>query len=271
MVNYYKILKVSPKASNAEIKSAYRRLARKLHPDKNNGSKETARAFAEAAKAYEILGNPQQRAVYDRQILKADYDKSHNGDSMFSSENSHARRWRQMAYERRYNEIIDRMIADERRETTALQKVIFPTVALFLSTCFVAIFKPVFWTQSQAIGKIVLLSLFVAGVLHIISRLRSGFERYTYSQENIHDSILDENEHVITKPFTRFKAISFLLIGVCLSLSVGLVIGHYLKTVIAGTMSPLFSHTLGPEFVFYPPIAVLLVDVMHAFISKFEY
>ncbi|MEO7539492.1 MAG: DnaJ domain-containing protein, partial [Pyrinomonadaceae bacterium] len=38
MVNYYDILKVSPKASGTEIKSAYRRLARKLHPDRNNGS-----------------------------------------------------------------------------------------------------------------------------------------------------------------------------------------------------------------------------------------
>ena len=53
MVNYYDILKTSPKASNAEIKSAYRRLARKLHPDKNNGSEETARAFAAIAEAYD--------------------------------------------------------------------------------------------------------------------------------------------------------------------------------------------------------------------------
>lgn len=269
MVNHYKVLKVSPKASNAEIKSAYRRLARKLHPDKNNGSEETARAFAEIAIAYEILGNPPQRAAYDKKMLESEYGSSQNGSSVFSSENPHAKRWRRMAYERRYNEIIDRMIADERRETVALQKVIFPTVALFLSTCFVAIFKPVFWTESQIIGKIILLSLFAAGVLHIISRIRSGFERYTYSEENIHDSILDESEPV-KKPFTRFKAVSFLLIGICLSLGIGLAIGHYLETMIAGTMSPLFSKTLRPEFVFYPPIAVLFVDLMHAFISKFE-
>ena len=46
MANYYETLKVSPKASTNEIKSAYRRLARKLHPDKNDGSEQTARAFA---------------------------------------------------------------------------------------------------------------------------------------------------------------------------------------------------------------------------------
>src|SRR5205085_4784281 len=49
MVNYYDILKVSPKASRTEIKSAYRRLARKLHPDRNNGSQETALKFAAIA------------------------------------------------------------------------------------------------------------------------------------------------------------------------------------------------------------------------------
>ena len=68
-----------------------------------------------------------------------------------------------MAYERRYNEIIDRMIAEERRETLALQKVIFPTVALFLSTCFVGIFKPMFWTNSQIIGKIICFRFFIVG------------------------------------------------------------------------------------------------------------
>ena len=70
MVNYYDILKVSPKASRAEIKSAYRRLARKLHPDRNNGSEETALKFAAIAEAYEILGNAKERVKYDRRSLK---------------------------------------------------------------------------------------------------------------------------------------------------------------------------------------------------------
>ena len=101
MVNYYETLKVSPKASKTEIKSAYRRLARKLHPDKNNGSEETARAFATIAEAYEVLSNAKERASYDRRILHAQYDGSTNGDSVFASSNSHARRWRQMVYEHR--------------------------------------------------------------------------------------------------------------------------------------------------------------------------
>jgi len=272
MGNYYQILKVSPKATNVEIKSAYRRLARKIHPDLNNENAENASGeFAKIAKAYEILGNPKERAAYDRQLLIAQYKNSSSRDSVFSSENAHAKRWRQMAYERRYNEIIDRMIADERRETMALQKVIFPTVALFLSTCFVAIFKPKFWTNLQAIGKIIILSLFVAGLVHLFSRLRTGFERYTYRHDNIHDSILEETEPE-TKPYTRVTAVCFLIIGIGASLGIGLIIGNYVENInyLSPTMPSLFSGSLKPEFIFYPPIVVLFVDFMHSFATRFD-
>lgn len=269
MVNYYEILKVSPKASNAEIKSAYRRLARKLHPDKNNGSEEKAREFAKVAKAYEILGNPQQRADYDRMVLQSQYNNSGGGNSVFASENSHARRWRQMVYERRYNEIIDRMIADERRESMALQKIIFPMVALFVSTCAVAIFKPAFFTRSTIIGKIIMFSLFVAGLIHLFSRLRSAFEKYTYD-ENIHDSILEEVE-TENKPYSRFTAVSFIVVGVFLSLGIGLLIGNYLEFFIAASMPSIYTRSIQPEFIFYPPIVVLFVDLMHTFASRFDY
>jgi curved DNA-binding protein CbpA len=270
MVNYYQVLKVSSKASNAEIKSAYRRLAWKYHPDVNDGAEDSAREFAKIAKAYEILGNPQERANYDRLILKQKYNNLSNDDSLFTSENAHARRWRQMAYDRRYNEIIDRMIADERRESLALQKVIFPTVALFLSTCFVAIFKPTFWKNSQAIGKIILLSLFVVGIVHLFKRLRSAFERYTYANENIHDSILEADEPV-KKPYTRFAAISFLVGGFVLSLGIGLLIGNYFEAVFSLAFPKSSSGALNPDIFFYPPIAVLLVDLIHNFASRIEH
>ena len=271
MVNYYQTLKVSPKATNAEIKSAYRRLARKIHPDLNTTDAQNASGeFAKIAKAYEILGNPKERAAYDRRLLNAQYKNSANNDSVFTSENAHARRWRQMAYERRYNEIIDRMIADERRETMALQKVIFPTVALFLSTCFVGIFKPMFWTHTQLIGKIILLVLFVIGLIHLIARLRKGFERYTYRDEDLHDSILEETEPV-RKPYTRFAAACFLIVGIGASLGIGLIIGGLLEIAVSSPMPSFFASSLKPEFVFYPPIVVLLVDLMHSFASKFDY
>lgn len=270
MPNYYEVLNVSAKASNAEIKSAYRRLARKHHPDANGGaaSENFAVEFARVAKAYEVLGNPQTRAEYDKKILREQY-KSPNDKSVFSSENAHARRWRQTAYDRRYNEIIDRMIADERRETLALQKVIFPCVALFVSTAFVAVFKPVIWSNTQIFGKLLLLSLFVAGVLHLAGRIRNAFERYTYVDESIHDSILEASE-LPAKPFTRFAAVCFLIVGFGLSLGVGLLIGSFFEFANYATMPAFFSASLKPEFIFYPPIFVLLVDLMHHFAVRFE-
>ena len=268
MVNYYETLKVSPKASGSEIKSAYRRLARKLHPDRNNGSEQTARAFAEIAEAYEILGNPTERAAYDKRILEAQFNGARSANSVFASSNSHARRWRQMVYEHRYNEIIDRMIADERRESMALQKIIFPTVGLFMSTLVVAVFKPQMFANSAVIGKIILISLFVAGVIHLYKRLRDGLDRYTYNQASLHESILDDNEPA-SKPYSRFAAGSFLIAGVAASFVVGLLIGHYFEFI--SIISPhMFSATLKPEFVFYPPIFVLFVDLMHSFASRIE-
>ncbi len=269
MASYYKILKVSPKATNAEIKSAYRRLARKFHPDVNPGAETASIEFAKIAKAYEILGNPHARAEHDKKLLKEQFN--HEGKSVFNSENQHARRWRQMAYDRRYNEIIDRMIADERRETLALQKVIFPCVALFVSTCFVAVFKPVIWANSQIIGKLILLALFIAGVFHLAGRIKNAFERYTYTDENIHDSIFRESEPPPAKPFTRAAAICFLIAGFGLSLGFGLLIGDFFQFSDYATMPAFFSANLNPEFVFYPPIFVLLVDLMHHFASRFEH
>lgn len=268
MADYYKTLKVSRKATNAEIKSAYRRLARKLHPDVNGGAETASREFAKVAKAYEILGNPQTRAEHDKRLLKEEYNATNA--SVFNSENQHAKRWRQMAYERRYNEIIDRMIADERRESLALQKIIFPVVALFASTCFVAVFKPTIWANSALIGKLILLALFGAGIFHLFKRLSVAFERYTYRDENIHDSILEETP-TVTKPFTRLSAICFLVIGFCLSLGAGLLIGSFFEISTATQIPSFFVAGLKPEFIFYPPIFVLLVDSMHAFATRMDY
>jgi hypothetical protein len=271
MVNYYKILKISPKATTAEIKSAYRRLARKKHPDVNKNSEESAREFALIAKAYKILSDPQERAYYDKKLLEYEFNFASKGsDTILNSDNPHARRLRRMAYEKRYNDIIDRMIAEERRESMALQKVIYPVVALFVSTAVVAIFKPMFWTKSETVGKIILLTLFIIGVLHIFKRLQDGFERYTYSESGLHDTILQEIEQE-TKPYSRVTAVCFLVFGIFISLGIGLLIGNYLEMFIEAMMPTTYSPTLRPEFIFYPPIVVLIVDLMHSLASRLDY
>ena len=268
MANYYEVLRVSPKATRAEIKSAYRRLARKLHPDKNNGSTETAIAFAKIAEAYEVLYDPAERARYDKQLLHLSYERSGHSDSVFASSNSHARRWRQMVYEHRYNEIINRMIQEERRESLALQKVIFPTVALFVSCLAVAMLKPQFFEASPIIGKIVLVSLFIGGVIHVIGRIREAFERFTYNESELHESILDDQERK-TKPFSKLFASSFLIAGMLFSFALGLLIGSYIDLSNV-SVAAIFSRGLRLEYIFYPPIFVWIVDAMHSLVLRVD-
>ena len=64
--DYYDILGVSKSASTAEIKKAYRKKAIAYHPDKNPGDTEAEKKFKQAAEAYEVLGDEQKRAQYDR-------------------------------------------------------------------------------------------------------------------------------------------------------------------------------------------------------------
>lgn len=64
--DYYKILGVERKASTDEIRSAYRKLAMKYHPDKNPGDKKAEEKFKEINEAYQVLSDEQKRAHYDR-------------------------------------------------------------------------------------------------------------------------------------------------------------------------------------------------------------
>lgn len=63
--DYYEILEIQRQASAAEIKSAYRKMALKYHPDRNAGH-EAEECFKEASEAYEVLSDPQKRQLYDQ-------------------------------------------------------------------------------------------------------------------------------------------------------------------------------------------------------------
>jgi len=64
--DYYEILGVAREATEVQIKSAYRKLALKFHPDRNPGDAAAEESFKEAAEAYSVLADPQKRALFDR-------------------------------------------------------------------------------------------------------------------------------------------------------------------------------------------------------------
>lgn len=101
--NHYDTLEINPAASQAEVKQAYRRLAKRFHPDSNQQILNHDRIAAINA-AYEILGDPQQRRHYDRQLEYATH-KRYGADNFAEVHNyeRHDRQTRTAAAQAQYH------------------------------------------------------------------------------------------------------------------------------------------------------------------------
>ena len=264
MVDYYKILGIERAATTAEIKSAYRRLARQRHPDVNGGSEHAARKFALLALAYRTLSDAQERAAYD---AKRDKERQQKSGFVLNSDNVHARRMRMVTVQARCDRVVDILLEADRRANSERSQAVFTTVTLFFSTFIVAMLKPKFW-QIGVVGRAVVIALFIGGLWHLTSRLREYFERYTYKPAEIHVSIITEEKRP-EKPFTRLSAYLFLVVGYVVSIGAGLLTADQLHYVM-NDLTFIFDQNVRPDLIFYPPIAVLLVDTMHTFASKID-
>jgi DnaJ-like protein len=277
VIDYYKILGVKTTASQAEIKSAYRKLARKNHPDLNKDS-QAARDFDLVSKAYHTLIDPQERAYYNEQ-LTAQKNRSY---SILDSNNPHAKRARNLAVQAKWDRLVDEVLERDRLENRERQRAVFTTVSLFLSTFFLAMMRPQLWTLFSTMGRVIVLTLFVIGVWHLANRLKEYLAHYTYRPKVI-QGIGDEATP--EQPFTRFSAYTFLLVGYGLSLGIGLYIGWHTQDFfndltllfrhrVAEVQSSMLAFTsaalLIPDLIICPPIAVLIVDTVHGLASRID-
>lgn len=76
--DYYEVLGLKKGATAEEVRKAYRKLARKLHPDVNPGDKDAERKFKDIGEAYDVLGDPKKKEAYDR-FGHAGFDQSGGG------------------------------------------------------------------------------------------------------------------------------------------------------------------------------------------------
>ena len=280
MIDYYRILGVKATASQAEIKSAYRKLARKHHPDVNRDSQTAAEQFSLISKAYTTLSDPQERAYYDDQLntLRT------RGYSILSSDNPHAKRARNLAIQAKWDRLVDEVLERDRLENRERQRAVFTTVSLFLSTFFLALIRPQLWLVFNTLGRAMVLALFVIGIWHLTTRLREYFAHYTYIPKTIQDTIIRAPE-APEQPFTRLSAYTFLLVGYALSAGIGLYIGwhtqdffidlnslfrHQVADVHSSVIAYASAALLVPDLILYPPIAVLIIDTVHGLASRID-
>ncbi|HEX9005016.1 MAG TPA: DnaJ domain-containing protein [Blastocatellia bacterium] len=256
MPDLYAVLGVNRAANPNEIKSAYRRLARKYHPDVST-EPSAASKFAQINEAYHTLIDPERRKSYDR-------TGQTQSSTVRQANVAAARAARRAYYQARADQVVNEWLERERQEARARGKAVYTTVTLFVSTFFVSM-RPSFFEPRSITWKITVFALFAVGAWHLFKSLKEHFDYYTYRPERI--SITRRRK--TDKRFKRSVAWMFVISGYLLSLITGMLIGMLMDSswqlIGNAVMTDSFFVVL-----LYPPIAVLIVDTMYKINMHFE-
>ncbi|MBI3951931.1 MAG: J domain-containing protein [Acidobacteria bacterium] len=210
MSNLYEILDISPKASQQDIRSAFRRSARMYHPDVNKSPTATD-DFLRIARAYRILSDRRLRSLYDQGVL-IDRDEYLR------------RKARQQMVDQYFDSVISELLRRDEEETRARQITVTTVATLFFSTFIIALLRPPIFESLGWIGRIICLLLFGLGLRELINNIRFSLKYYTFEDENTIS--LMRIQEVPEKPYTREEAWAFLIGGYLLSVGLGLLIGY---------------------------------------------
>lgn len=241
MTELYRVLKVSPHATAAEIKSAYRKLARKYHPDVCSSPDANAR-FARIHEAYRVLSNSMLRSRYDR------------GEPIYARQTFYARAAKVAEYQRKFDQVVDEMIARDRQEIAARSHAVFIVVTLFLSVFYVAFAKPTIIEELSSIWRVLVVAVSLYALWYLVRNLAIVLSRYTYQMPDRLISVFRE-ETPNDKFISRRAALVFIVSGYVVSIGLGIVLSRLTRLYYGPALSP----GMVLSVFLYPPIAVLII------------
>jgi DnaJ-like protein len=260
MGDLYAVLGVKRTATSNEIKSAYRRLARRYHPDVNSDPAAQL-TFARINEAYHTLIDSERRKNYD---ITGSLSSAARVTPPSSSRDA-----RRAHFQERADRIVNEWLRREREETRARGKAVYTTVTLFFSSFLAAITAgqfPLTGAINESWGwlllRVLLLLAFIIGVRHLFNSLKEHFDYYTYRPPRISAQRPTRNPD---RRFKRSDAMAFVIIGYLFSVGAGVLIrllfeSHSPKP----TEDNIIIISAISYAMIYPPIAVLIVDKIYS-------